>query len=110
MNRCVYHYDAFSKDPNKGNPAGVVLDASQMSEEKMQQIAHQVGFNEMAFILPSYEADMRLRYFTPGQEVDLCGHATVASVYAFYTRQLIHIFLHPIQEHKRILFQELPFF
>ena len=89
MNSCVYHYDAFSKEANKGNPAGVVLDASEMSEEKMQQIAYQVGFNETAFVLPSNKADIRLRYFTPGQEVDLCGHATVASVYALYTRKLI---------------------
>lgn len=44
----VFHYDAFSNVPNKGNPAGVVFDADSLSDEQMQHIAHEVGFNEMS--------------------------------------------------------------
>ena len=77
----VLHYDAFTDKPGKGNPAGIVLNADELTEEQMLAAAAAVGFNETVFILPSYAADMRLRYFTPGQEMDLCGHATVASLF-----------------------------
>ena len=80
----VYHYDAFTKTAGKGNPAGVIVEAQEYTTEKMQEIARQIGFSECAFILPSDRADFKLRYFTPGAEVDLCGHATMASVYALY--------------------------
>ncbi|MCS1382016.1 PhzF family phenazine biosynthesis isomerase [Lysinibacillus sphaericus] len=82
----VQHYDAFSTEPNKGNPAGVVVEGSQYSEQEMQEIAKMVGFNETAFALPSNQADIRIRYFTPGHEVDLCGHATMATIYALHTQ------------------------
>ncbi|WP_336780855.1 PhzF family phenazine biosynthesis isomerase [Paenibacillus illinoisensis] len=85
----VYHYDAFSAVPGKGNPAGVVFDADDLSERVMQQIAHQVGFNETVFVLNSRTADVRLRYFTPGHEINLCGHATMASLYGLKTRGLL---------------------
>lgn len=85
----VLHYDAFSVQPNKGNPAGVVLDADELTEKEMQVIARQVGFNETTFILKSDQADIRLRYFTPGHEMNLCGHATMASMYAMKSRGLL---------------------
>jgi len=72
-----------------GNPAGVVLDAKPLSEAAMQAVARAVGFNETAFVLPSTKADLRLRYFTPGHEVDLCGHATVGSFVALHQRGLL---------------------
>ncbi len=78
----VLHWEAFSTQPGQGNPAGVVLDAASLSDRQMQEIARLMGFNETAFLLPSQVADLRLRYFTPGHEVDLCGHATVASLLA----------------------------
>lgn len=78
----VLHLDAFSARPGLGNPAGVVLDADGLSETAMQAIAHAVGFNETAFVLPSRAGDLRLRYFTPGHEVDLCGHATIGAFVA----------------------------
>jgi PhzF family phenazine biosynthesis protein len=55
----------------------------------MQAIARAVGFNETAFVLPSTRADLRLRYFTPGHEVDLCGHATIGSFVALYEHGLL---------------------
>jgi PhzF family phenazine biosynthesis protein len=82
----VHHYEAFSPVPGKGNPAGVVLDGQGLSDATMQEIAKRVGFNETAFVLPSKLADLRLRYFTPGHEISLCGHATIASLFALYDR------------------------
>lgn len=82
----VHHYEAFSSEPGQGNPAGVVLDGQDLSDATMQAIAKRVGFSETAFVLPSQSADLRLRYFTPGHEINLCGHATVASLFALYDR------------------------
>lgn len=82
----VLHDDAFSLYPNKGNPVGVVLVADHLSESDMQSIAHKVGFNETVFVVPSDVSDLRLRYFTPGHEINLCGHATMASLFALKTK------------------------
>jgi len=71
--------DAFTAEPLSGNAAGVVPDANDLSEGQMQSIARELAVSETAFILPSGPADRQLRYFTPRQEVDLCGHATVAA-------------------------------
>jgi PhzF family phenazine biosynthesis protein len=71
--------DAFTQEPLTGNAAGVVPEADGLSEPQMQAVARELGASETAF-LQSHEAmDRRIRYFTPTQEVDLCGHATVAS-------------------------------
>ena len=85
----VHHYDAFSEIPHKGNPAGVVFDGDHLKEAEMQHAAYQVGFNETAFVLSSESADLRLRFFTPGHEMDLCGHATLASVYSLKSEGLL---------------------
>lgn len=87
--RKVLHYDAFSSIANKGNPAGVVMQADDLDELSMQSIAKSVGFNETVFILKSEQADYRLRYFTPGHEINLCGHATVAALYCLKTLGII---------------------
>lgn len=84
----VYHYDAFSKVPNKGNPAGVVLNGDELTDEQMQEVAFKVGFNETAFPIKSETADLGIRFFTPGHEMNLCGHATMATVYALNTKGL----------------------
>lgn len=75
-------YDAFTDTPGMGNPAGVFRDGASLSEEEMQRAAKAVGYNECVFICPSEQADLRLRYFTPGSETSLCGHATMAAVSA----------------------------
>lgn len=85
----VLHIDAFSSIPNKGNPAGVVLNGKDYTKEEMQQIAKKIGFNETAFVVPSENADFRIRYFTPGHETDLCGHATMGTIYALYQEGLL---------------------
>ncbi|RDW17219.1 PhzF family phenazine biosynthesis isomerase [Oceanobacillus chungangensis] len=78
----VHHYDAFSTEPNKGNPAGVVLNGDELTDGEMQEIALKVGFNETAFPIKSDVADLRIRFFTLGHEMNLCGHATMATIYA----------------------------
>ncbi|MFB6465920.1 PhzF family phenazine biosynthesis isomerase [Cytobacillus sp. Hz8] len=85
----VYHYDAFSHIPNKGNPAGIVLNGDQLSEDEMQNIAYKVGFNETTFPLESDVADLKLRYFTPGHEMNLCGHGTLATIYCLKSKGLL---------------------
>lgn len=85
----VYHYDAFSKIRNKGNPAGVVLNADELTDAEMEEIAFKVGFNETSFAVKSEVADLKIRFFTPGHEMNLCGHATMATVYALKTKGLL---------------------
>lgn len=84
----VIRYDAFTKTPGKGNPAGIVFNADGYTDEEMQRIAAAVGFNETTFVQMSERGDIRFRYFTPGHEMDLCGHATIATCTALRERGL----------------------
>jgi PhzF family phenazine biosynthesis protein len=72
---------AFTQDPEGGNPAGVVLEASGLSAEEMQAIAAGVGYSETAFA----DGDA-VRYFSPEIEVPFCGHATIATAVALAWR------------------------
>jgi len=69
---------AFTKDKNNGNPAGVVPDADKLTEKDMPKISSGLGFSESAFVMKSEKADHKIRFFSPTQEVDICGHATIA--------------------------------
>ncbi len=73
-----YKINSFAKVTGGGNPAAVVLEAGGLSTENMQVIARKIGFSETAFVMNSDKADLKVRYFTPVKEVDLCGHATIA--------------------------------
>jgi PhzF family phenazine biosynthesis protein len=77
----VYTLNAFTKDGEGGNPAAVVLEADSLLDKEMQEIARKIGFSETAFIQKSDKADYKVRFFTPDGEVDLCGHATIATFY-----------------------------
>lgn len=77
----VFTMNSFSKDNNGGNPAAIVLDADDLSDIQMQEIARKVGFSETAFVKKSKLADFKLQFFTPVEEVDLCGHATIGAFY-----------------------------
>lgn len=79
MSNLIYRVTAFTEYINGGNPAGVVLDADSFTDEEMLRIAKEVGYSETAFIMKSTKADFRVRFFTPVDEVDLCGHATIAT-------------------------------
>jgi PhzF family phenazine biosynthesis protein len=79
----ILRYAAFSTDPSGGNPAGVVLDASGLSDADMLGIAAAVGYSETAFITADHgDGEYRVRYFSPLAEVPFCGHATVATAVA----------------------------
>ncbi|OAQ52756.1 hypothetical protein HTG_10540 [Natrinema mahii] len=75
----VLQVDAFTDEPHTGNPAGVVPDADGLSADQMQAIAAEMAVSETAFLRSSETADRRIKYFTPTQEVDLCGHATIGT-------------------------------
>ena len=75
----VYVASAFCKDKKGGNKAGVVFDDNVLSDDDKKNIAKQLGYAETAFISKSDKADYCIRYFTPAEEVPLCGHATIAS-------------------------------
>lgn len=81
--RCrLFHVDAFTRQRFCGNPAIVVLDADELSDEQMQTIAAEVN-GETAFVLEaeSGDHDMQIRFFTPRHEVPFVGHATIAAQY-----------------------------
>ncbi len=81
--RAIKIVDAFTTRPFAGNPAAVVLDASGLDDAAMQRIAREMNLSETAFLLPPGPgADVRIRWFTPHVEVDLCGHGTVAAFHA----------------------------
>lgn len=82
----VLRYTAFSTDPAGGNPAGVVLDASDLGDQDMQRIAKEVGYSETAFLTRTADRAYRVRYFSPLAEVDFCGHATIATSVALAER------------------------
>jgi PhzF family phenazine biosynthesis protein len=79
----ILRYTAFSADPAGGNPAGVVLDATGVSDAEMQRVAADVGYSETAFLLPRGDGYFEVRYFSPRAEVPFCGHATIASAAAY---------------------------
>ncbi|WP_088044462.1 PhzF family phenazine biosynthesis protein [Bacillus sp. EAC] len=75
----VYHVDAFTSEKFGGNTAGVVLDAEKLTEAEMQSIAKELNLPESVFLFPSTNSavDYKVRYFTPTEEINFCGHATV---------------------------------
>ena len=75
----VYVVSAFSKGNQGGNKAGVVLDCRSLTPADMAAIAKDLGYSETAFLIKSNVADFKIRYFTPTEEVPLCGHATIAT-------------------------------
>lgn len=77
----IYIIDAFTTKPNTGNRAGVVLDADNLTTQEMQDVAAFSGYSETAFVLSPKDQthDIHVRYFTPTNEVPICGHATIAT-------------------------------
>ena len=82
--------DAFTTQPFGGNTAGVVLlDDAFPSDEFMQQVAAEFRYSETAFVRQDGNTEFTVRYFTPRGEVDLCGHATVATFGTLYKLGII---------------------
>jgi predicted PhzF superfamily epimerase YddE/YHI9 len=81
-----YLIDAFADRPFTGNPAGVVPMATWPDDAWMQNVAMEMNQAETAFFIPNTAGGYDLRWFTPTVEVDLCGHATLASAKALAER------------------------
>jgi len=79
----LFHVDAFTEEPFAGNPAAVCLLPEARSEEWMQNVAAEMNLSETAFLVREGDA-YGLRWFTPTVEVELCGHATLASSHVLW--------------------------
>jgi phenazine biosynthesis protein PhzF family len=91
MKNLIYHIvDAFTSQPFGGNPAGVViLEGNTFPEEDlMLKIAAELRYSETAFVVRHSEKEYTVRYFTPKAEVDLCGHATIATFALLHSMKL----------------------
>ncbi len=75
----TYFVDSFTNQKFKGNPAAVCLTDSELDIATMQNMATEIGFSETAFIRQITDNSYHIRFFTPKQEIALCGHATLAS-------------------------------
>jgi PhzF family phenazine biosynthesis protein len=84
MNIPYFEVDAFAKKPFEGNPAGVCPLEEWLSDATMQNIAEENNLAETAFFVPRGD-DFDLRWFAPEVEIDLCGHATLASAFILFT-------------------------
>lgn len=82
-----FHVDAFAAGPFQGNPAAVCLLAAPRPAKWMQSVAAEMNLSETAFVTPA-PGGFRLRWFTPTVEVDLCGHATLASAHVLWSEKL----------------------
>lgn len=83
MKQKIYQIDAFTDTIFGGNPAAVCILESWLSDKLMQQIAAENNLAETAFAVKSGN-NYELRWFTPELEVDLCGHATLATAYVLF--------------------------
>ena len=79
----IYQVDAFTDTLFSGNPAAVCLTDEWLGDELMQSIAAENNLAETAFVVPKGQ-DFEIRWFTPAVEVDLCGHATLASAFVLF--------------------------
>jgi PhzF family phenazine biosynthesis protein len=83
MTTPILQIDAFTSQPFAGNPAAVCILNGQVDRDWMQRVAREMNLSETAFLVPQ-EQGFDLRWFTPSVEVDLCGHATLASAHALW--------------------------
>ena len=79
----IVHVDAFTDRPYAGNPAAVCVLPEAPPEQWMRDVAREMNLSETAFLVPE-DGGFRLRWFTPAVEVDLCGHATLASAHMLW--------------------------
>ena len=96
MKQTIYQVDAFTSEVFGGNPAAVCILDTWLPDPMMQQIAMENNLSETAFLVRSGDV-YEIRWFTPGVEVDLCGHATLASAFVLFTElesEATHIDFH----------------
>ncbi len=83
----IYQIDAFSSDCFGGNPAAIIPLDAWLPQACLQRIADENNLSETAFLVPDTQTDFQLRWFAPKAEVDLCGHATLASAWWLFNEQ-----------------------
>jgi len=86
MNLKLWQVDAFAAKPLEGNPAAIVPLETWIDDRLMQRIANENNLAETAFFVAKGEGRYHLRWFTPEAEVELCGHATLASAWLIFDR------------------------
>ena len=89
----IFTVDTFTNKPFTGNQAGVCILDKEIDDSLMLQIAKELNYSETAFALPlkvNNNNKFNLRWFTPKQEVDLCGHATLATSRVLYENGLVN--------------------
>ncbi len=87
MGQRIFNISAFTRDPQGGNPAGVCILSKPAEDAWMQKVARDMDLSETAFLHPDGDG-FRLRWFTPKTEVDLCGHATLASAHILREKKI----------------------
>lgn len=85
----IIQVDVFTHEAFGGNPCTVVFDADGLDQATMQRIAREMNLTVTAFVLNSERADWQLRFFTPGEEVPMASHATIAAVYGLLSSQRV---------------------
>ena len=95
-----YIVDAFTDSLFSGNPAAVCIPDSRLSDKLMLDIAKENNLSETAFVFKT-DTDFELRWFTPGGEIDLCGHATLAAARILMDKNMNT----PGKDTKRVIFR-----
>ena len=88
VGQTIYQVDAFTNKPFAGNPAGVCALPEERDARWMQDVAREMNLSETAFLL-KMDGGYNLRWFTPAVEVELCGHATLASAHILWETDLL---------------------
>lgn len=86
MELTLYQVDAFTSTPFAGNPAAVCVVEEALADDRMQAIANEMNLSETAFVRKKEDGSWHLRWFTPVAEVDLCGHATLATSHVLFEK------------------------
>lgn len=91
MNKKIFIYDSFTNEKFQGNQAGIVLEADNLTEIQMKNIAKELNYSETVFLFKSKVALRKVKFFTPNSEVDLCGHATIAYIKCMFDNDLLNL-------------------
>lgn len=86
----VYIARAFCRNHTGGNKAGVVIHADSLTPDEKIRLAAELGYSETAFLARSHKADFKLEYFTPTEEVPMCGHATIGTFAVLNYLNMVH--------------------
>ncbi len=97
----IYQVDAFADRQFRGNPAAVYPLEAWLGDEVLQAIAYENNLAETAFFVANDDGSYQLRWFTPGFEVPLCGHATLASGFVlFHFHVIVYSFFYILRQIK----------